>query len=168
MAHARLRSRGTFRLCLSPKHAAAAALQLQAPAHPAPRTAHPGAWPAIGLTSRALEESENGSLASRYYSTSPAIHHRGTSSASSAPALVALVALCDQEPPFARDFPYATSSGLLGVVCCMNAATYYSELIDWLLSHVTESDMFLVQSAVTCCALFWYVWPLVCLASIVS
>ena len=40
---------------------------------------------------------------------------------------------------------------------CMNAATYYGELIDWILSHVTDADMFLVQSAVTCCALFWFV-----------
>ena len=37
----------------------------------------------------------------------------------------------------------------------MNAATYYAELIDWLLSHVTDTDMFLLQSAVTCGALFW-------------
>ena len=40
---------------------------------------------------------------------------------------------------------------------CMNAAAYYGELIDWILSHVTDADMFLVQSAVTCCALFWFV-----------
>lgn len=38
---------------------------------------------------------------------------------------------------------------------CMNAATYYAELIDWLLSHVSDTDMFLLQSAVTCGALFW-------------
>ena len=42
---------------------------------------------------------------------------------------------------------------------CMNAVTYYGELIGWILSHVTDADMFLVQSAVTCCALFWYVLP---------
>lgn len=42
---------------------------------------------------------------------------------------------------------------------CMNAVTYYGELIDWILSHVTDADMFLVQSAVTCCALFWCVQP---------
>jgi hypothetical protein len=40
---------------------------------------------------------------------------------------------------------------------CMNAVTYYGELIDWILSHVTDADMFLVQSAVTCGALFWFV-----------
>lgn len=39
----------------------------------------------------------------------------------------------------------------------MNAFTYYRELIDWLLSHVTETEMFLLQSAVTCGALVWYV-----------
>jgi hypothetical protein len=39
---------------------------------------------------------------------------------------------------------------------CMNAATYYSELSSWLLSHVNDTDMFLVQSVVTCGALFWY------------
>ena len=43
---------------------------------------------------------------------------------------------------------------------CMNAVTYYGELIDWILSHVTDADMFLVQSAVTCCALFWCVRPI--------
>lgn len=40
----------------------------------------------------------------------------------------------------------------------MNATTYYQELAHWLLSHVTDADMFLMQSAVTCGALFWYVW----------
>ena len=40
---------------------------------------------------------------------------------------------------------------------CMNAATSYGELIDWILSHVTDADMFIVQSAVTCGALFWFV-----------
>ncbi|TAQ83548.1 hypothetical protein B7494_g8133 [Chlorociboria aeruginascens] len=37
----------------------------------------------------------------------------------------------------------------------MNAATYYGELIDWILGHVTDLDMFIVQSVVTCGALFW-------------
>lgn len=37
----------------------------------------------------------------------------------------------------------------------MNAATTYSAPVSWILSHVTDADMFLVQSAVTCCALFW-------------
>jgi hypothetical protein len=49
----------------------------------------------------------------------------------------------------------------LGQCCiiwlCMNAATNYSAPLNWILSHVTEADMFLVQSAVTCCALFWFV-----------
>jgi hypothetical protein len=40
---------------------------------------------------------------------------------------------------------------------CMNAATSYGELIDWILNHVTDADMFIIQSAVTCGALFWYV-----------
>ena len=40
---------------------------------------------------------------------------------------------------------------------CMNATTYYLELAQWLLSHVTDADMFLIQSVVTCGALFWYV-----------
>jgi hypothetical protein len=39
----------------------------------------------------------------------------------------------------------------------MNAATDYSAPVNWILSHVTDADMFLVQSAVTCCALFWFV-----------
>ena len=42
----------------------------------------------------------------------------------------------------------------------MNAATTYSAPVSWVLSHVTDADMFLVQSAVTCCALFWFVWLL--------
>lgn len=43
---------------------------------------------------------------------------------------------------------------------CMNAVTYYGELVNQIISYVKELkkvDMFLVQSAVTCCALFWYV-----------
>lgn len=43
---------------------------------------------------------------------------------------------------------------------CMNSATSYSELIDWILSHVTDADMFIVQSAVTCGALCWCVYLL--------
>lgn len=39
----------------------------------------------------------------------------------------------------------------------MNAITYYSELTRWLLSHATDTDMSLVQSIVTCGALFWLV-----------
>lgn len=39
----------------------------------------------------------------------------------------------------------------------MNAVTAYSDPIDWVFSHVIAVDMFLVQSAVTCCALFWFV-----------
>lgn len=39
----------------------------------------------------------------------------------------------------------------------MNASTYYTELIGWLLSHVNDTDMFLVQSVVTCGALCWCV-----------
>jgi len=39
----------------------------------------------------------------------------------------------------------------------MNAITYYTELMSWLLSHVTDTDMFLVHSIVTCSALFWSV-----------
>lgn len=39
----------------------------------------------------------------------------------------------------------------------MNAITYYSELTRWLLSHATDTDMSLVQSIVTCGALFWSV-----------
>jgi len=39
----------------------------------------------------------------------------------------------------------------------MNAVTYYGELFDWVLSHVRDADMFLVQSVVTCGALFWCV-----------
>ena len=39
---------------------------------------------------------------------------------------------------------------------CMNT---YGELIDWILSHVTDADMFIVQSAVTCGALFWFAHP---------
>jgi hypothetical protein len=56
-------------------------------------------------------------------------------------------------PELHDQFDIADSSTRL----CMNAATYYGELIDWILSHVTDADMFLVQSAVTCCALFWFV-----------
>ena len=41
----------------------------------------------------------------------------------------------------------------------MNAVTYYGELVDWILDHVTDVDMFIVQSAVTCGALFWFVSP---------
>lgn len=44
---------------------------------------------------------------------------------------------------------------LLYQIFCMNAQTYYRELIDWLLSHVNDSDMFVMQSMVTTCALFW-------------
>lgn len=44
---------------------------------------------------------------------------------------------------------------LLYEIFCMNAQTYYRELIDWLLSHVNDSDMFVMQSMVTTCALFW-------------
>jgi hypothetical protein len=41
----------------------------------------------------------------------------------------------------------------------MNALTYYSELADWVLNHVTDSNMFYVQSVVTCTALVWFVSP---------
>ncbi|TVY80541.1 Uncharacterized protein LSUE1_G005890 [Lachnellula suecica] len=37
----------------------------------------------------------------------------------------------------------------------MNALTYYSELADWVLDHVTDSNMFVLQSVVTCSALCW-------------
>lgn len=40
---------------------------------------------------------------------------------------------------------------------CMNALEYFRELIVWMVSHVNDADMFLVQSVVTCGALFWYV-----------
>jgi hypothetical protein len=40
---------------------------------------------------------------------------------------------------------------------CMNAITYYSELTRWLLSHANDTDMSLLQSIVTCGALFWSV-----------
>jgi hypothetical protein len=39
----------------------------------------------------------------------------------------------------------------------MNAFTFYRELIDWLLSNVTEENMFLIQSVATCCSLGWFV-----------
>jgi hypothetical protein len=39
----------------------------------------------------------------------------------------------------------------------MNAVTYYGELVNWILSHVTDANMFFLQSAVTCCALSWSV-----------
>lgn len=39
----------------------------------------------------------------------------------------------------------------------MNAFTFYRELIDWLLSNVTEENMFLIQSVATCCSLGWCV-----------
>jgi hypothetical protein len=39
----------------------------------------------------------------------------------------------------------------------MNAVTFYREQVDWILGHVTDADMFLVQSVVTCGALFWFV-----------
>lgn len=39
----------------------------------------------------------------------------------------------------------------------MNAIQFYRELVDWILSHVTDADMFIVQSVVTCGALFWFV-----------
>lgn len=45
---------------------------------------------------------------------------------------------------------------------CMNAVTYYGELVERILNHVTDADMFLVQSAVTCCALFWFAIPHSC------
>lgn len=38
---------------------------------------------------------------------------------------------------------------------CMNAFEYFRELIAWMVRHV-QSDMFLIQSFVTCGALFWY------------
>jgi hypothetical protein len=39
----------------------------------------------------------------------------------------------------------------------MNAATFYRELIDWLLNNVTDWNMFLVQSLATCVSLGWCV-----------
>jgi hypothetical protein len=39
----------------------------------------------------------------------------------------------------------------------MNALTYYSELADWVLDHVTDRNMFYIQSVVTCGALVWSV-----------
>lgn len=39
----------------------------------------------------------------------------------------------------------------------MNAFTYYSDLADGLLKYVTDSNMFYVQSVVTCTALVWFV-----------
>jgi hypothetical protein len=44
-----------------------------------------------------------------------------------------------------------------GITLCMNAVTYYGELVNWILSHVTDANMFFLQSAVTCCALSWFV-----------
>jgi hypothetical protein len=41
----------------------------------------------------------------------------------------------------------------------MNAVTFYRELIDWLLSNVTDENMFLIQSFATCCSLGWCVRP---------
>ncbi|RDL32999.1 Uncharacterized protein BP5553_08438 [Venustampulla echinocandica] len=37
----------------------------------------------------------------------------------------------------------------------MNAITFYRDLGQWTINHVTAANMFFVQSAVTCCALFW-------------
>lgn len=41
----------------------------------------------------------------------------------------------------------------------MNAVDYYTSLIDWVFSHarVLHEYMFLIQSIVTCTALFWFV-----------
>ncbi|KAF4631987.1 hypothetical protein G7Y89_g6147 [Cudoniella acicularis] len=37
----------------------------------------------------------------------------------------------------------------------MNAVTFYREVFEWIVDHVTDKNMFLVQSAVTFCALSW-------------
>lgn len=39
----------------------------------------------------------------------------------------------------------------------MNAVTFYAELVDWSLNHVTDRNMFIIQSVVTCGALIWFV-----------
>jgi hypothetical protein len=37
----------------------------------------------------------------------------------------------------------------------MNAITFYSELVNWSLNHVTDRNMFIIQSALTCGAIIW-------------
>jgi hypothetical protein len=40
---------------------------------------------------------------------------------------------------------------------CMNAITFCSVLIDWIFNHVTEGNMFIIQSFATGSALTWFV-----------
>ena len=49
---------------------------------------------------------------------------------------------------------------ILFVACCMNASDVWSDRVYRFLNHVTDTDMFLVQSAVTCGAFVWYVYSL--------
>jgi hypothetical protein len=44
----------------------------------------------------------------------------------------------------------------------MNAITFYSELVNWSLNHVTDRNMFIIQSALTCGAVIWFVHSLRC------
>lgn len=40
---------------------------------------------------------------------------------------------------------------------CMNALDFYGVLLEWTWNHVTDWNMYLIQSATTACALSWYV-----------
>lgn len=39
----------------------------------------------------------------------------------------------------------------------INAVPSHSDIAHWALAQLTDADMFLMQSVVTCGALFWYV-----------
>ncbi|CAD6505282.1 BgTH12-00774 [Blumeria graminis f. sp. triticale] len=51
------------------------------------------------------------------------------------------------------DCPYVVS--VVPEYLWMNAVTFYSVLFDWILDHVTDYNMFIIQSVATCSALIW-------------
>ncbi len=61
-------------------------------------------------------------------------------------------------------FNLITREDINATVCCspgfrgssgMNAATFYTELIDWILKDVLDGKMYVVQMVVTGTAFFW-------------
>jgi len=56
------------------------------------------------------------------------------------------------------ELPLFKASALFFNAHCMNAVTFYGELIDWI-NHVTERNMFLIQSFAACVSLSWYINP---------
>jgi hypothetical protein len=79
---------------------------------------------------------------------------------------IVIASLCFFQEVFRNPYPLTLSSREPWDQLCMNALDFYSVLLEWVWNHVTEWNMYLIQSATTACALSWY--AMACVVSIQS